>query len=208
MTKGRVAALLGGGPSLPEQLKQIPSDAVLFGINDHASRLVDCDYIVFNDFGGWELFKHLPGRKISRWGQDIRFPAKRGMISGVVALEYALKSGFDLVILAGFDCYQTGAYFHDLDRPVPRKEPLKKQISYWPPDNRVRVIGGPLLEVYQQHEGHMKPTVKIEIIEKKTVHLDDRRSINFVPGHQVLTREAADAAIAAGIVNTPKRKMK
>ncbi|WP_339862363.1 hypothetical protein [Paremcibacter congregatus] len=208
MTRGKVAALLGGGPSLPDQLKHIPPDAVLFGINHHASRLVDCDYIVFNDLITWEAVKDLPGRKISRWGQDIRWPAKRGMISGVVALEYVLQAGFDLVILAGFDCYQTGLYFYDIHRALPRTEPLEKQLSYWPPDNRVRVVGGPLCAVYQQYEKHMKTTVTLEITQKKTVHLDTRRSINFVPGRHVLTREAADAAIAAGIVKETKRKMK
>tara|TARA_R110002072_G_scaffold100778_3_gene222006 strand:- start:180 stop:410 length:231 start_codon:yes stop_codon:yes gene_type:complete len=69
------------------------------------------------------------------------------------------------------------------------------------------ILCGPLLAVYQEYEADMKPTVKIEIIKPMTVHLDDRRSINFVPGIHVMSREKADAAIAAGIVKiAPKRR--
>jgi len=42
-------AVLGGGPSLPEDLKKIPKDCILISCNHHAFRLVEPDYMCFLD---------------------------------------------------------------------------------------------------------------------------------------------------------------
>jgi len=64
-------AILGGGPSLPEDLKNIPKDAILISANHHACRLVEPDYLCFldpwhivsNDFK--ETYKKTKAKKIS-----------------------------------------------------------------------------------------------------------------------------------------------
>ncbi|KAA0266408.1 MAG: hypothetical protein EDM79_15685, partial [Chloroflexi bacterium] len=53
--KGRAAAILGGGPSLVEDLKRVPQDALLIAVNYHglyhtpASHGRDPDYMIYND---------------------------------------------------------------------------------------------------------------------------------------------------------------
>jgi hypothetical protein len=42
-------AVLGGGPSLPEDLKKIPKDCILISANHHAFKLVVPDFICFLD---------------------------------------------------------------------------------------------------------------------------------------------------------------
>ena len=46
---GQPAAILGGGPSLPLDLKRIPAGALLFSVNNHALQLTRADYLVFRD---------------------------------------------------------------------------------------------------------------------------------------------------------------
>jgi hypothetical protein len=47
---GRPAAILGGGPSLPADIKKIPSSAATFGCNDHALHIGILPwYLVIND---------------------------------------------------------------------------------------------------------------------------------------------------------------
>lgn len=201
-----IGAILGGGPSLPEQLEAIPKDAVLFGINHHASKLVDCDYIVFNDYHAWNMVRTLSGKKICRWHEfaDIQHDCAPGVISGVLALRAALVMGLSPIILAGFDCYQNGGYFHD---PTPVKRAglftLEKHISFWKeftsPD--IYVVGGPLAAIFKQSEKNMKPDkefMEIEVLTRKNVDLDYGRVVSLRVGKFVVTREIGRAAIKDG----------
>lgn len=211
---GRIGAILGGGPSLPEQLKQIPDDAILIGVNSHASRLVTCDYIAFNDYGTWETVRDLPGKKICRWPEfaDIHEDCQPGVISGVMALRVALKMKLAPIILAGFDCYQTGGYFHDLTTPERAKLfTLDQHISFWKeftsPD--ITVAGGPLTTIFKQSEKNMKPKsefMEIEVTEQKNVALDSKRTAHMTVGTKTVTREIGEAAIEAGCAKEIKSK--
>lgn len=197
-----IAAILGGGTSLPKQLKSIPKDAILFGVNDHASKIVDCDYIVFNDYIGGELYKNIKGKKICRFREyaDIYQECEKGLISGVVALRAALKMGHSPIILAGFDCYQDGAYFHG--GKTRTDVSLDRQIAYWPPHDDVYVVGGPLLEIYKKASMDMKADkefIVITVFKEKTVKINDHTTTNFVKGEQTVSRELAQAAINAKI---------
>jgi len=162
---GKVAALLGGGPSLPEHLEDVPKDAVLFGINHHASRIVDCDFLVFNDFGGGELTKDLHGKKICRFKEyaDIKIEAPKGLISGVVALRAAQFMGFSTILLAGFDCYQSPGYFYKNEHNRGHDLPLKTHLDYWRNEQREGVfsLGGPLLEIFGKTENVMNKSSSI-----------------------------------------------
>lgn len=211
---GRIGVILGGGPSLPEQLKNIPKDAVTFGVNHHASKLVTCDYIVFNDYHGWPLVRDLPGKKICRWHEyaDIQQDCAPGVISGVLALRVALKMGLSPIILAGFDCYQGGGYFHD---PAPSERAklftLEQHLSFWKEftSPNIYVADGPLTTIFKQSEKDMKPDkefIEIEICERKNVDLDDRRTVSLRPGQLTVTREIALAAIKDGCAKEIKPK--
>jgi len=61
---GKVAAILGGGPSLPADLYSLPADVDLIGINQH-SLLLPLDLIVFSDEPMWELLQDHPSIKAS-----------------------------------------------------------------------------------------------------------------------------------------------
>lgn len=201
-----IAAILGGGPSLVEQLRQVPPCAHLYGINHHASQLVDCDFIVFNDERTWDLVKHFPGKKISRWRNksDIYWDSPQGQISGVCALRYCLTKDYTAILLAGFDCYQKDEYFHTPGVPTGAsgaKKTLKEQLAQWSPrDLRIHALGGPLTEIYNLPPDQFEPEFQtLEIVKAQTVHLDKDRHVNFVPGIQKLNFELAKAAISAGI---------
>jgi len=49
--KGSTALVLGGGPSLPEDLRKAPlSDhPIIIAVNYHALKLIEADFIVYND---------------------------------------------------------------------------------------------------------------------------------------------------------------
>jgi len=54
--KGQTCAILGGGPSLPYDLRNIEDVDVLIGVNQH-SLILPCDYIVFSDRHMWPLIE-------------------------------------------------------------------------------------------------------------------------------------------------------
>lgn len=203
---GEVAAILGAGHSLPEHLAKIPDFVVKFGINHHASRLIDCDYIVFNDEHGGELVKDLPGKKICRFREyaDILIDAPIGVISGVIALRQAQKMGFSSILLAGFDCYQRPGYFYKDEHNRGHDLPLETHLNYWKHEKRdgVSALGGPLVTIFGRTERIMtKPkTKKVKITQNKTVKIDRNTSVNFVKGEQVMPLWKAEAAEKAGIV--------
>lgn len=201
-----IAAILGGGPSLVEQLRQIPPCADLYGINHHASQLVDCDFIVFNDERTWDLVKRFPGKKISRWRNksDILWDSPQGQISGVCALRYCLTKDYTAILLAGFDCYQKDEYFHTPGVPTDAsgaKKTLKEQLAQWSPrDLRIHALGGPLEQIYNLPPDQFEPEfIEVEITEAKRVRIDDASHTYFVPGLQKLEPRIAHAARAAGI---------
>lgn len=194
---------------------------MLFGINHHASKLVDCDYIVFNDYDCWDLVRELPGKKISRWpGRcDIHNECRAGIISGVVALEFAQKMGFLKIILAGFDCYQGDGYFHDPTPPERAKLfTLEQHISFWKKfdDPRISVVGGPLTQLFNKrvenmsNEEEQDGDIVIEVTERKNVKLDANRTVSLWPGKWSVTKEIADKAVNAKCAKiiTPKKGTK
>lgn len=200
---GRGAVILGGGPSLPKQIKSIPFNTVIFGVNQHASRIIDCDYIVFNDEGVFEQVKTLKGKKISRWRYDITYDAPKGLISGIVALRAAQIMGCSPITLMGFDCYENKGYFYNLTAELLGNSiSVQKHVDCWKNEDKrdVYVAGGPLKEVFKMGKNlKVKPkTMHIQITKDKSVILDERRSVNFIRGiYPKMARELAEAAINA-----------
>lgn len=200
---GHSAVILGGGPSLSKQIKNIPENGIIFGVNSHASRIIECDYIVYNDETTFEVVKSLEGRKISRWRHDITQDAPKGLISGICTLRAAQIMGCSPIILMGFDCYENKGYFWNLGAELLGNSiSVQKHVDLWKKEDKrdVYVAGGPLKEVFKMAKNvKSKPkTVHIKIIKDQSVTLDERRSVNFIRGvYPKMPLELAEAAINA-----------
>lgn len=167
---GRPAAVLGGGPSLPDDLKRLPKDCLLIAVNHHAQYLCKPDFMVYNDH-----FESLPPalqeivlqgnvtRVSPEPSSDIQFdvPVWTGFYSSNTATWFALWLGCDPVILCGMDLYQgERAYFHEYEDQPQFHEPLEHHIRPWIEDaknllpgwERVKVMSGPLLELFGAYQ--------------------------------------------------------
>jgi len=183
--EGRPAAVLGGGPSLPDQLRLVPADAVLIGVNHHASRLVDCDYIVFNDPHTFDDVRDLPGEKISPHPHvsNVRptgiWPA--GFSAGTGAW-LAGHLGCRPIILCGMDLYQGDRkYFHGEGPPEPVD--LGDRLAMWrrcfdqvPGCDGIRAAGGPLVEVFGEWTPSAEAPAEAQVIRslEETARFFDR----------------------------------
>lgn len=199
--KGRPVAILGGGPSLPEHLEIIRRDypdAVLIGINHHASKIVDCDFIFYNDRDTAKVLKGVKGVTIGSFPEcDIVRPTTPGALSSCRAVKIAREMGGKPILLAGMDC--SGTYFHG-EYENPRGDNLQMHLQYWAAIDRTDVIplGGPLVEFFK--EPAAPPTEHLTITQARVVPTEDGGAIHFKPGPQDLPPHKAAAARAAGIV--------
>jgi hypothetical protein len=180
--KGRPAAVLGGGPSLPADLARVPDGAVIIAVNYHAF-YASCNpqFMVYNDApdGDPRLLAFVQKTKAVRVSpdptSDIAFdvPVWTGHYSSNTAAWFALWMGCDPVILCGMDCYQgERVYFHPYDHDCPAFHyPLDDQLRPWIEDGRkllpnverVRVMSGPLTRVFPAYGTEMmagKPAIR------------------------------------------------
>ncbi len=169
---GRPAAVLGGGPSLPGDMARLPANCVLIAVNYHAG-LIDVipDFLVYNDapdsdhFMAYAVMSTHAVRVSPDPSSDIKFDVDvwTGFYSSNTAAWFALWLGCDPVILCGMDCYQ-GEIKHchpdDHDSPC-WHYPLYDHIRPWIEDGRrrlphverLRVMSGPLANVFPLYEG-------------------------------------------------------
>ena len=167
--KGQPAAVLGGGPSLPEDMKLLPEGCLLIAVNYHALQLCQPDFMVYNDFPAsdpvlLESVQNFNGIKVSsKEFSDVEFdvPVWQGNISSNTAAWFGLWIGCDPVILCGMDCYQGDrVYFHPYKDKPHFHYPLDHHIRPWVEDaknelpnwQRVRVMSGPLVNVFDKFE--------------------------------------------------------
>jgi hypothetical protein len=167
--KGKSAAVLGGGPSLPGDMRRLPDDCLLIAVNYHALLLCQPHFMVYNDHP-----EHDPllAEAIENNGQvvkvsnepssDIIFdvPVWIGFYSSNTAAWFALWMGCDPVILCGMDLYQgEKKYFHTyIDQPH-FHYPLEHHINPWVEDaknllpgwERMKVMSGPLVGIFGQY---------------------------------------------------------
>lgn len=136
----------------------MPSDAVLFGVNQH-TLILQLDYVVFQDervaqvVGGHPTAqlvtpRRLPGAIWSGVCPDFGF-------SGMDAVWIADFMGCDPIYVAGIDCYSGDRpYWHSLTPGSPltgARDPVAewfKVRDYMAHPERVRVFGGPLERVF------------------------------------------------------------
>lgn len=167
---GRPAAVLGGGPSLPGDLERVPKNAVLIAVNYHALKLIEADFMVYNDTPEADerleaAVREFGGVRVSPYGSsDVEFdvPVWTGFYSSNTATWLALWMGCDPVILCGMDCYQgERVYFHEYSHDAPCFHyPLEDHLRPWkeeakhrlPHVERVRVMSGPLMQVFPAYE--------------------------------------------------------
>lgn len=167
----RAAAILGGGPSLPDDMAKLPKDCVLIGVNHHSLRLCKPDFIVYMD----DLQK-IPALQNGLNGYDgtvvspfatshVTLPKGQfwdGGFSSTLATWFALWSGYEPVILCGMDCYQgEQKYFYEREgfhHPV-FDAPLENHLRAWrfalkrcPNPQHIRAMSGPLVEIFGKYE--------------------------------------------------------
>lgn len=174
---GYPAAVLGGGPSLPEDLKSLPADAILIAVNYHAFHHLPEDrlpmYMVYNDapetnpLQVQEVRRHRsihvspPPERTS----DVEFDVPdvwTGFYSSNTATWLAAWLDCDPVILCGMDCYQgpvkhcpPSAYHSPMF-----EYPLDFYLRPWVEDcrnavlhpERIRAASGPLVNVFGAYE--------------------------------------------------------
>lgn len=163
---GRPAVVFGGGPSLPEDLKRAPAEAIRIAVNYHAFKLVPCDFMVYNDDPKedprlMQAVCELGTLRVSPHGSsDVVFdvPVWTGFLSSNTAAWLGLWMGCDPVILCGMDCYQGArTYFHESDWDCPAFHyPLEHYTRPWteegrhllPHVERLRVMSGPLGRIF------------------------------------------------------------
>jgi hypothetical protein len=170
--EGQPIAVLGGGPSLPEDLKKLPDGTILMGVNQHASKIVKVDYMVFCDVPhDYEPLFESVNKHISRRitpvpgysdfdlsGVDIL----GGEMTGTFATWCALFMGGNPVLLCGMNCFQgEKKYFHnDHARSHPAHfYPVENHLNAWrrvfenfEGKERIKVVSGPLTSVFGKFE--------------------------------------------------------
>ena len=168
---GRPAAVLGGGPSLPDDFARLPKNCLLIAVNYHAEAIgITPEYMVYNDRPEddpvlWEAAKNFGGIRVSPDPtSDVDFDMEvwTGSYSSNTATWFALWLGCDPVILCGMDCYQGDrVYPHEYRHDCPVFHyPLEDHLRPWqeegvhklPHVERVRVMSGPLGRVFSYYE--------------------------------------------------------
>ncbi len=174
--RGRPAAILGGGPSLPNDMARLPKDCLLIAVNYHYELLTGRapDYMVFNDhpdeitnplFGEFVASTHAVRVSPTPKHTDVLFDvdAWTGFYSSNTAAWFALWMGCAPVIMCGMDCYQGDQlYCHpadDYDCPA-FHQPLYEIMRPWMEDGmnllphveQLKVMSGPLVGVFGAYE--------------------------------------------------------
>ena len=167
----RAAAILGGGPSLPDDMAKLPKDCVLIGVNHHSLRLCKPDFIVYMDDPRkvpalQQVLSEYEGTVVSPFATShVTLPKGQfwdGGFSSTLATWFALWSGYEPVILCGMDCYQgEQKYFYEREgfhHPV-FDAPLENHLRAWrfalkrcPNPQHIRAMSGPLVEIFGKYE--------------------------------------------------------
>lgn len=163
---GRPAAVLGGGPSLPEDLKRVPNDAVLIAVNYHAFYYCEPEFMVYNDTPETNplqvkaVREHKAIHVSPEPTSDVLFDVDvwTGFFSSNTAAWFSLWLGCDPVILCGMDCYQgqqkhcAPSTYHSpmFDMPLdfyvrPWAEDCRNSV---PHPERLRAMSGPLVSLF------------------------------------------------------------
>ena len=157
-------AVLGGGPSLGDDIAKVPLGSVMIAVNHHALRYTWASYMVFRDDPTEHpsLFKALKGYQGVKVSPQIFFSDVDlsvnwwdGLFSSYLATWFACWLGCNPVLLCGMDCYQNPRP-SDVDiRDNAYKMPLEQHLKGWKEafrhcsyPERIRAISGPLVKIF------------------------------------------------------------
>jgi hypothetical protein len=120
---GETVCILGGAPSLPRDLRQIPDECRLIGLNQHAL-ILPLDYCFFADPRVWYVVQQYQVNVITPYAvirerEDTLFTSTCPNVglSGPMATWCAGFLGFEEIIVMGCDAYQDDRrYWHSLER--------------------------------------------------------------------------------------------
>lgn len=170
---GRAAAILGGGPSMPDDVKRLPKDCVLFSIKHHGAKLLPCDYTAFFDIRYVDQLRELGtrcGTILSNFVNhtdvlllEEHWKTKR---SGPRIAKIAAYMGCAPVILCGMDCYRDvegSPYWHGAPATeftdLAVKLPLEAELVMWRECFKnmrnpevIKAMSGPLVDVFGAYE--------------------------------------------------------
>jgi len=168
---GYPAAVLGGGPSLPADLKRVPKDAILIAVNYHAFYYCQPLFSVYNDTPETNplqvkvVREHTAILVSPEPSSDVEFDVPNvwtGFFSSNTAAWFALWMGCNPVILCGMDCYQgpvkhcPPSTYHSpmFDYPLdfyyrPWAEDCRNSV---PHPERLRAMSGPLMELFGAYQ--------------------------------------------------------
>lgn len=175
---GRAAAVMGGGPSLPDDLAHLPAGCFFISVNGHSLELARADAIVFcdNPHRKSRLSSVLLRNRIESFKEpkispidehsDYKFdvPYWDGGFSSTVATWLACFMGADPVLLCGMDCYQgEKKYFFDykdikIEHPC-WNYPLQNHLDAWRPalekcknSQVIKAVSGPLVDMFGKYK--------------------------------------------------------
>tara|TARA_R110000803_G_scaffold1228_5_gene4009 strand:+ start:2257 stop:2805 length:549 start_codon:yes stop_codon:yes gene_type:complete len=112
--KGKTCAILGGGTSLPFDMKELPDVDILIGVNQH-SVILPLDFIVFVDRHMWPYLKDYDATFITKVEdlediEDQEVIVHRQIVrpnySGNLAIKAADYMGFSKIYVCGVDQYE------------------------------------------------------------------------------------------------------
>ena len=112
--KGLSCAILGGGTSLPYDMRKLPKVDLLFGVNQH-SMILPLDYLVFVDTKMWPYVKDYPATLITRSpkivaGDQNIIRVRKSLFhnySGALAIYAADYFGCSKIYVCGVDQYES-----------------------------------------------------------------------------------------------------
>lgn len=151
--KGARICVMGGGPTLASDVEKVKAD-VWISANEHGAKLRPVDYVLAMDnihtvlrvpMEG-HIRPHTKAPIIGPWhwcDYDLStYPlSPKMLLSGVIASWAAYLMGAHPVIMAGFDCYG------GMGRAVGHHKSYVPHVKA-----QVRVVSGPLLELYKQYD--------------------------------------------------------
>jgi len=153
--KGQRICVMGGGPSLADDIATVKAD-VWISVNAHGAKLRPVDYVVAMDTihtkDGGDMRRHIRPHTdapiIGPWGtceyQILKWPLQpKFCLSGVVATWVASMMGAHPVILAGFDCHGGDA------KTIAQHKAMAEHVKA-----EVRVCYGPLTSIYPQYRAN------------------------------------------------------
>jgi len=164
---GKPAAVLGGGPSLPDDMKKLSKDFLLIAVNYHAFYYCEPTFMVYNDRPETNTLQvkaveeHKAIHVSPEPSTDVIFDVPNvwtGFFSSNTATWFALWLGCSPVVLCGMDCYQ-GEIKHcppsdyhsemfDLPLDFYTRPWTEEGLKLLPNVERVSAMSGPLVNVF------------------------------------------------------------